>query len=260
MGPSWSSVIERPRRRIFYVHKCLLTDQQKLLFTSRWTPLGGWFDVVNCLPLQKNKYLMSWRIRGVRRVTVKKDGAGIPTNTLFLTLNIPELPKLIRVSYVQVKVDLFVPNPLRCFGCNKFGHTSDRCKVAQKCVRWGQDKHGPQMCSNCKGPHASSAKDCPVWQKEKEIQRVRVEKRIPSPEARRFVEASLLYVLPASAALRYSNVVSRKRVQSVDCQADLSWRVSSVTTRFQRFLLGVPVVESAVVGICIFLQVLSNGV
>ena len=77
----------------------------------------------------------------VRRVTVKKDGKIIPTNTLFLTVNKPEIPEVIRVGYLQVKVDLFVSNPLRCFGCNKFGHTSDRCKVSPKCARCGQEKH-----------------------------------------------------------------------------------------------------------------------
>ena len=68
-----------------------------------------------------------------------------------------------------------------------------------------------------------SAKDCPVWQKEKEIPRLRIEKRIPFPEARRLVESSLPSVLPASAAFSHSNIVSRKRVQSVECQTDLSW-------------------------------------
>ena len=82
-------------------------------------------------------------------MTVKKDGVVIPTNTPFLTFNKPELLKLIRVSYLQIKVDLIEPNPLRCFGCNKFGHTIDSCKVAQKCVHCGQDKREGQ----CAGPH-----------------------------------------------------------------------------------------------------------
>ena len=82
---------------------------------------------------------------------------------------------------------------MRCFNCNKFGHTSQRRKVATKCPGCGKDKHegqceGPKLCSNCYGPHASSAKDCPVWQKE-EFQRVRVEKRISFSEARQLVEA-----------------------------------------------------------------------
>ena len=98
----------------------------------------------------------------------------IPTNTLFLTFGSPELPKEITVGYLKVKVALFVPNPTRCFICNKFGHTSQRCKVVAKCPDCEKDKHegqceGPRLCSNCNGPHASSAKDCLVWQKEKEI-------------------------------------------------------------------------------------------
>ena len=138
---------------------------------------------------------------GVNRVTLKKEGKVIPTNTLFLTFGSPEFPKEITVGYLKVKVALFVPNPMCCFNCNKSGHTSQCCKVAAKCTGCGKDKHegqceGPKLCSNCNGPHASSAKDCPVWQKEKEIQRVRVEKRISFPEARQLVEAKMPTVIP----------------------------------------------------------------
>ena len=51
----------------------------------------------------------------VRRVTLKKGGQVIPTNTLFLTSNQPCLPKEIKVGYLKVQVDLFIPNPLRYF-------------------------------------------------------------------------------------------------------------------------------------------------
>ena len=85
---------------------------------------------------------------GVNRVTLKKEGKVIPTNTLFLTFGSPELPKEITVGYLKVKVALFVPNPMRCFNCNKFGHTSQRCKVAAKCTGCGKDKHEGQ----CEGP------------------------------------------------------------------------------------------------------------
>ena len=74
----------------------------------------------------------------VHRVTLKKGDTVTPTNTLFLTFNRPDLPKVLRIGYLQVKVDLFVPNPLLCFGCNKFGHTSDKCRVGPKCVRFGK--------------------------------------------------------------------------------------------------------------------------
>ena len=59
-------------------------------------------------------------VDGVNRVTLKKEGKVIPTNTLFLTFGSPELPKEITVGYLKVMVALFVPNPMRCFNCNKF--------------------------------------------------------------------------------------------------------------------------------------------
>ena len=141
---------------------------------------------------------------------MKRDTEKVPTNTLFLTFNTPELPKEITVGYLKVKVALFVPNPMRCFNCNKFGHRSQRCKVTAKCPGCGKDKHegrceGPKLCSNCNGPHASSAKDCPVWQKEKEIQRVRVEKRMSF--------GGKSYAAAAS---------TRKEMKTVECQTSLT--------------------------------------
>ena len=54
----------------------------------------------------------------VHRVTVKKEGKVVPTNILFLTFNRPDMAKKIKVGYLKVKVDLSVPNLLRCFNGN----------------------------------------------------------------------------------------------------------------------------------------------
>ena len=43
---------------------------------------------------------------------VKKEGKVIPTKTLFLIFNRPDMPKELKVGYLNVKVDQFVPNPL----------------------------------------------------------------------------------------------------------------------------------------------------
>ena len=163
----------------------------------------------------------------VHRVTVKKDTEKVPTNTLFLTFISPDLPKEIMVGYLKVKVALFVPNPMHCFNCSKYGHTSQRCKVAVKCMGCGKDKRegqceGPKLCSNCYGPHASSAKDCPVWQKDKEVQCVHVEKRISFPEARQLVEAKMSSVITGGKT--YAAATStRRESKSVQCQTSLTW-------------------------------------
>ena len=61
------------------------------------------------------------------------------------------------------------------------------------------------------------------WKKEKEIQRIRVEKRISFPEARQLVEATF----PSNgftAAVSFADVVNKKKmVKSVVCLTDLTW-------------------------------------
>ena len=132
--------------------------------------------VIRCrelLDLSESEIRDELRTQGVvevHRVTVKKGEVVVPTSTLFLTFNRPDMPAEITVGYLKVKVSLFIPNPMRCYNCNKFGHTSQRCKVAPKCQWCGKDKHegecdGPKKCSNCSGSHASSDKECPVWKR-----------------------------------------------------------------------------------------------
>ena len=97
-------------------------------------------------------------------------------------------------------------------------------------MQCGKDKHargcdGPKICSNCNGSHTSSAKDCPVWQKEKEIQRVRVEKRISFPEARQLVEAKMTPILLKTLSFPkvVSDMNSTRTTGRVECQTDLTW-------------------------------------
>ena len=183
-------------------------------------------DLADMSEVEIRDELKDQGVVGVNRVTLK-EGKVIPTNTPFLTFGYPELPKEITVGYLKVKVALFVPNPMRCFNCNQFGHTSQRCKVAAKCTDCGKDKHegqceGPKVCSNCNGPRASSAKDCPVWQKEKEIQRIRVEKRISFPEARHLAEAKMPTV--TTGGKTYAAAAStRRESKSVQCKTLLTW-------------------------------------
>ena len=94
----------------------------------------------------------------VHRVMVQRDTEKVPTNTLFLTFNTPELPKEITVGYQKVKVALFVSNLMRCFNCNKSGHMSQRCKVAAKCPVCGKDKHESQ----CEDPSCAQIKMVPT--------------------------------------------------------------------------------------------------
>ena len=70
----------------------------------------------------------------------------------------------------------------------------------------------PIKCANCGGNHTAYSRDCPRWKTEKEIQRIRTERKISFPEARKIVEG-------VSKQPSFASVVA-KQVVSVGCQTD----------------------------------------
>jgi hypothetical protein len=96
-----------------------------------------------------------------------------------LTFGIPILPPNIKVELYQMKIEMFEPNPLRCFKYQHFGHGQANCKGSEVCFRCdeeGRDRKGSekeQKCKNCKADHMASSKQCSIWIKEKDIQKVK---------------------------------------------------------------------------------------
>ena len=135
-------------------------------------------------------------VSGVRMISFPKGDKRIPTNTLVITFSTPHLPKTIKVGYLIVKVQVYIPNPLRCFGCQRFGHHETKCRSdIHRCKKCGEDEHfhnesncpNPPKCVNCNGPHEVTSKECPVWLKEKEILKVKYTQNLSFPEARKIV-------------------------------------------------------------------------
>lgn len=130
----------------------------------------------------------------VEKAFISKEGRKEPTNTIFLTFAMTKLPEIITVGYLRVKVVPYIPSPLRCFKCQRYGHSSRSCKSAETCRDCGQAKHegecvGPKYCLNCQGSHSANSRDCPVWKREQEIQRIKTTERCSFVEAKRRVEA-----------------------------------------------------------------------
>ena len=143
------------------------------------------------------EYLKSQGVIAVKRFTIKKDHEVIETNTLLLTFNSITVPKTL-IFYQFVPVDIYVPNPLRCFNCQRFGHHEsdcpiDYCSVCEKCGTGGFHHlasacPNPVKCVNCGLNHLSRSNVCEVWKKEKEIMKIKVTRNLTYLEARKIVE------------------------------------------------------------------------
>ena len=144
-------------------------------------------------------YLKEQGVIGCKRFTIKKDNETIETNTLLLTFNSITVPKSLKIFYRIVPVDVYVPNPLRCFNCQRFGHHEDKCPAdpGSVCANCGADDHSHHTsacknsakCVNCGKAHVSRSNQCEIWKKEKEIMKIKVTKNITYLEAKKVLES-----------------------------------------------------------------------
>ena len=143
-------------------------------------------------------YLKNQGVIAVKRFTIKKDHETIETNTLLLTFNMVTVPKSLKIFYRIIPVDIYVPNPTRCFNCQKLGHHESNCpvdyaSVCEKCGTGGFNHveskcPNPVKCVNCGLNHLSRSNECEMWKKEKEILRIKVTRNITYLEARKVLE------------------------------------------------------------------------
>ena len=133
----------------------------------------------------------------IRRITTFRDGQRRDTNLLVLTFNSTSLPESLNIGYLKKDVKVFIPNPLRCFQCHRFGHGSRGCQKPARCMRCGMAPHEgtdctiAHFCISCNSPdHLVSSSQCPTWKDEKRICELKAKENLSYPEARRRVNAA----------------------------------------------------------------------
>ncbi|GFS87116.1 uncharacterized protein K02A2.6 [Trichonephila clavipes] len=109
----------------------------------------------------------------------------------------PKVPSNIKAGYLNCKVRPYIPNPLRCFKCQRFGNSQTSCRGQLTYSRCASVGHASTDCSlepkciNCLQPHPSNSKLCPKWKIEKQIQEIKTTQNISYPEARKLIVPQL---------------------------------------------------------------------
>ena len=104
-----------------------------------------------------------------KKITKFNDGKVTNTPLHILHFNHYSLPKEIKIGFLNCKVEPFIPNPIQCKNCFKLGHTKKYCNGNETCEICSSTTHDPSPCTkiecvNCKHPHRSNNKKCPVIQ------------------------------------------------------------------------------------------------
>ena len=161
-------------------------------------------------------------------ISVKNGSERRITNTVILSFNTPQPPQHVTAGYLRIPVAVYIPNPLRCYQCQKFGHGRLHCKGQQTCARCGDTGHDDtdcqkaEYCVNCKGDHAASSKACPKWKLEQRVQQIRAEKNISFTESRKLAVAEQQQPFQTPLASVVSSSKTRQ-LKSVQVQTDLTW-------------------------------------
>ncbi len=164
----------------------------------------------------------------IKHIHTKKNGASIPTNTFVITFNKPTLPKSIKAAYLHIPVEPFIPSPLRCFNCQKFGHGQNACSQKALCARCGLEGHkdtdcpeSQPKCANCSGNHPAYSRQCPEWIKQQAIIKIKTERNISFSEAKNLFTQQSSSASTGQAGATYAAVV--KSTKSITTQTDLTW-------------------------------------
>ena len=103
-----------------------------------------------CTLEEIKSHLKTQSVTDVKRITFKRNDQTISTDTYILTFGKPQIPKELKVGYNLIKVNPYIPNPLRCYNCQMFGHHEQKClksPVCKKCGESGSD-HIELSCHN----------------------------------------------------------------------------------------------------------------
>lgn len=138
--------------------------------------------------------LAGWKdenVINVQRIRIKRDNKEIPTKHIVLTFGSSILPETLVTGYTKIRVRPYIPNPRRCFNCQRYGHGSQTCRGQLTCPKCGSKDHSSENCENalhcvnCDGGHAAYSRSCPSWKTEKDIIALKVKENISFGEARK---------------------------------------------------------------------------
>lgn len=184
------------------------------------------------------EYMKDQGVVDAKFITRTVDGKRENSWSVILTFARSTVPDFVYVGYERVSCRVFIPLPLRCFKCQKFGHGSSRCQslkeICGKCSLDHETKDctvAVPKCVNCLQPHASFSRDCPKFKLEKEIVAYRAKERVDYLEAKKVVLRELGTTSTPNQSYAAA-VVSRPAVSTctVGCQTEVYWVSTTLPT------------------------------
>lgn len=127
---------------------------------------------------------------GVKRLKYVREKEKMDSLSVMVQFEEERLPERVFFGFISYAVRKYVPPPLRCYKCQKYGHVAAVCKGKQRCARCsGEHEYGKcgqgvkPKCCNCGGDHSAGYDGCQVRKEAMKIQNVKISEGLTYAEA-----------------------------------------------------------------------------
>ncbi|XP_035994688.1 uncharacterized protein LOC118563661 [Fundulus heteroclitus] len=156
--------------------------------------------VITGIPLEEDleklkRNIYGGEVRRLKRLLKTVDGEKIESFSILLEFQGDVLPDKVKIGFLSFSVRPYIPPPLRCYKCQRYGHIGSVCKGKQRCAKCGGDHRYDECgadvqlkCCNCGGQHNVAYGGCEARKKAAEIQQLKVVKNITYAEAAKSVQ------------------------------------------------------------------------
>ncbi|XP_064463466.1 uncharacterized protein LOC135374435 [Ornithodoros turicata] len=165
-------------------------------------------ELLSCSESEIEEGMKDQGVVTAKRIVIRRDGKEIQTKHIVLSFKLHSLPSSVKAGDRNCNMRPYVPNPMPCFKCQRFGHSSQVCRGNFVCPKCDGKDHTPESCrnefhcANCEGNHPVYSRSGPRWNDEKEIIRIKTEHNLKYKAAK----AQLDFAKKCS----FSDVVRRK--------------------------------------------------
>jgi len=123
------------------------------------------------------------------------------STTVLVHFSRTELPADVKIGYMLFKVK-YLPKPVRCFKCNRYGHVANHCRGKERCSNcsgehgWKTCTASYKRCPNCQGEHSATDMQCPRFKRETEVIRIKTTSKVAYAEACRQYTSTNIVTTP----------------------------------------------------------------
>jgi hypothetical protein len=187
-----------------------------------------------------------------KRIIKKTGGKQVQTRQIILFFD-ECCPTYVQLGWERHRVEIYIPEPIRCFNCQRFGHLAKLCSAEPRCSRCAgnhpiqqckvinKEKEVKIICANCDEQHPASYMGCKNYQAARVTTKIQFsetkkmtyaqaatkEREIRSKETIQFNQSSQASDQINQEKEKYSNKVQDKRDKGTNTEKTINQNVIS---------------------------------